>query len=266
MYLKGHYYSPYPDMNYIEKNYSDDIIEYSIDALNLKEDDIINQLVKLSKYRRFIDFNKSQYFNPNNLYFRYTDAWVYATMIHYLKPQTIVEIGSGFSTAIAIDMNTEYFNESINILSIDPDQKRINEIIGNRNPKILLKPLSLLEIDIESFSQLNKNDILFIDSSHMLKQGSDVNYILFNILPMLNSDVVVHFHDIFLFNYPKAWFKDGRAWNESYAIRAFLSYNSRFQILFLNKWVTTQLEEICMKEFPELLIGHGGSSLYIRKK
>lgn len=267
----GHYYSPYPDLDYIEEHYLDDKFEFSTEALNIDIDNINTMLNNLSVFRQSVKFadekNKEQFYFANNFFFRYADAWVYATMLLYLKPRKMIEIGSGFSTALALDVNKEYFNNKIEILSIDPDMNRMHAIIGNRKPRLELKQASILDIDLDYFRTLNANDILFIDSSHVLKQGSDVNYILFEVLPVLKKGVVIHFHDIFLFNYPKNWFMQQQVgWNECYALRAFLSYNSKFRILFLNKFVTTYMQDACNNIFPELLIGHGGSSLYIVKE
>lgn len=265
----GHYYSPYPNLDYIEEHYSDDKFEFSTEALNINAEEINITLNRLSAFRDLIKFaddkSEEQFYFANNTFFRYADAWVYAAMIHHLRPQRIIEIGSGFSTALAMDVNRSYFNNEIKIRSIDPDMSRMHAIIGNQRPNIELEPTSVLDIDIDCFKTLNANDILFVDSSHVLKQGSDVNYILFEVLPVLKKGVVIHFHDIFLFNYPKQWFMQYSGWNESYALRAFLCYNSAFSMLFLNKFVTTYMRDACNNIFPELLVGHGGSSLYIVK-
>ena len=82
------------------------------------------------------------------------------------------------------------------------------------------------------FDQLESRDVLFIDSTHVSKLGSDVNYIFFEILPRLKPGVVIHLHDIYVgFEYPKPWVTEDRAWNEAYLLRAFLEYNERFRIL-----------------------------------
>ena len=91
--------------------------------------------------------------------------------------------------------------------------------------------------DKSLFSALEPNDILFIDTSHVAKAGSDVNYLLFEILPILKPGVLVHIHDIFLPDeYPKKWvIEDGRNWNEQYLVRAFLQYNPAFEIVWPEK-------------------------------
>ena len=88
------------------------------------------------------------------------------------------------------------------------------------------------------FDELNEGDILFIDSTHVLRTGSDVCFELFEVLPRLAPGVLVHFHDIFWpFEYPRAWVVDeNRSWNELYAIRAFLMNNSDWHIIFFNHY------------------------------
>jgi cephalosporin hydroxylase len=270
MYTKGHYYSPYPDLNYIRDSYRDDEIEYLNDALNINTESLKEELLNLSRFRREIDFSENKqpercYFH-DNVFFRYADAWVYAAMLLRLRPQRVIEIGSGFSTALAIDINRKHFNEKIDIITIDPHQERLLDLIKEEPTTINIIEKSIFDIELSYFQSLKENDILFVDSSHVLKQGSDLNYILFQILPILKSGVVIHFHDIFLFNYPKSYIMKGIAWNESYAIRAFLSFNNQFEIFFLNKFVISQFEDLCIELFPELLVGHGGSSLYIIRK
>ena len=91
------------------------------------------------------------------------------------------------------------------------------------------------EVPIDTFSSLRAGDLLFIDSSHVIKCGSDVQFLMFEVLPQLPTGVFVHFHDVFYpFEYPAEWVLKGRYWNEDYFLRAFLSYNSEWEISFFN--------------------------------
>ena len=90
----------------------------------------------------------------------------------------------------------------------------------------------LQTVRLELFSDLGPGDILFIDSTHVAKFSSDVNYLFFEILPSIRAGVYIHFHDIFFpFEYPDEWLIEGRAWNEAYIMRAFLQYNDIFRIV-----------------------------------
>jgi hypothetical protein len=95
--------------------------------------------------------------------------------------------------------------------------------------------------------------------------GSDVNFLFFNVLPILQDGVLIHFHDIFYpFEYPQDWIFEGRAWNEAYLLRAFLQYNSSFHIVFMNTFMEYFHEPIFQQEMP-LCLKNTGGSIWIRK-
>ena len=115
------------------------------------------------------------------------------------------------------------------------------------------------------FAGLQSGDILFINTSHVSKIGSDVNFIFFEILPLLQPGVVVHFHDIFYpFGYPSEWFGKGMFWNEAYLLRAFLSFNPSFEILlfnsYLNHCASARLKSRCPRIWEDK-----GASLWLRR-
>src|SRR5262249_51820098 len=157
-------------------------------------------------------------------------------MIRHLKPQRIVEVGSGFSSAVMLDTSDRFFGGTISCTFIEPHPERLSSLLreGDREKhRVLARPVQ--DVDLEPFPELAANDILFVDSSHVAKVHSDVNRIFFEILPALAEGVSVQFHDIFYpFEYPKEWVYGGRAWNESYLLRAFLQYNRSFQVQFYN--------------------------------
>ena len=134
------------------------------------------------------------------------------------------------------------------------------------SPLTRILPHRLQEIDICIFEELEANDILFIDSTHIAKINSDVNRIFFEILPRLKRGVYIHFHDIFYpFSYPNDWLRDKNSWNEAYVLRAFLSFNSAFEIVFFN----TCLNHLYKNEFAAALPlsqKNTGGSLWLRKK
>jgi hypothetical protein len=106
---------------------------------------------------------------------------------------------------------------------------------------------------------------LFIDSSHVSKTGSDVNFELFDILPKLNSGVWVHIHDMFWpFEYPDAWIEEGRSWNELYMIRAFLTFNSGFRVKLFQHYLFEEHKEI-WNMVQEKGISNPGGGLWLEK-
>ena len=191
-------------------------------------------LPRVESFRRLCAMqhaNDPLHFPVDNDQFNAADGLVLHAMIDHVGPRRIVEIGSGFSTLLMCEINRMQADGRIVIDCIEPfprDFLRASDI-GVRLHEIPVQsaPLSL-------FSSLEAGDILFVDSSHVSKTGSDVNTILFDILPGLADGVIVHVHDIFLpFEYPKHWVIDERrSWNEQYLLRALLMDSRRYRPLF----------------------------------
>ena len=96
--------------------------------------------------------------------------------------------------------------------------------------------------------------------------GSDVNYLFFEILPVLEPGVIVHVHDVLWpFEYPRTWVLEGRAWNEAYLLRAFLQYNSTFEVMLFNAWIGQAARDLAAELMPEFLVNPGGS-FWMRKR
>jgi hypothetical protein len=132
------------------------------------------------------------------------------------------------------------------------------------------------DIDLEFFSQLDSGDILFIDSSHTVKIGGDVNYLFLEVLPRLKPGVIVHVHDIFLpFDYRRDWVMDEfRFWSEQYLLQAFLSFNAEFEVLMCNSYLGLYYLEDLKSTFPNspwwadtrIGVPRGGGSFWMRRR
>ena len=175
--------------------------------------------------------------NPN---FGPGDAELYYLLIREKKPKRIIEIGSGFSTQLAllaIEKN-KMDGVACELTCIEPfEMPFLDRVEGIA---IIRKQVELLSLDI--FKSLEVNDILFIDSSHIIRPGDDLLFIYFQILPVLKKGVLIHIHDIFTpRHYPQEWLmKKMRFWNEQYLLEAFLYNNAGFKILCtLNHLVKT---------------------------
>jgi hypothetical protein len=165
-----------------------------------------------------------------------------------------------------LDANEHYMNNSMELTFIDPNPQRL---LKNIKPldreKVEIIPERLQDTDLSIFSSLGPSDILFVDSSHVLKIDSELNLILFEILPALNTGVYVHFHDIFYpFQYLRNWVKQGRAWNEAYALRAFLQYNTAFEVILFNNYLRIKHQDRFLRDRPLFENGVGGS-LWLKK-
>jgi hypothetical protein len=204
----------------------------------------------------------SQFYLGNGL-FDGVDALVAYCMVRHVQPRLIIEVGSGFSSLVlgqAAEKNT-----NSGLICIEPFPRGfLREGFPGLQSLIEKKAQ---DIDLEFFSQLASGDILFIDSSHTVKIGSDVNYLFLEVLPRLNPGVIVHVHDIFLpFEYRRDWVLDElRFWTEQYLLQAFLTYNSQFEVLLANYYLSHYHKEHLRSAFPDLPRWIGGS-FWMRRK
>lgn len=198
--------------------------------------------------------------------YSYADAILLYCMMRYLRPQRIVEVGSGYSSAAILDTNELFFDNSIECSFIDPQPQLLHSLLKDQDlERIQLTEQKVREGDLDLFTKLAANDILFIDSSHVAKIDSDVNHLFFRILPILRTGVFIHFHDIFYpFEYPLDWVYEGRAWNETYLLRAFLQYNERFQIQLCNTFIDWFHKEKYFHDMP-LVAKNTGGSIWLKK-
>ncbi len=269
----GHFYSPVPNLDEIKK-FEASIWPSSpprkIDGVDLNEEGQLKLLNEFSSFYGELPFadEKSEglrYYYENSA-FSYTDAIMLYSMIRFAKPRRIIEVGSGYSSCVTLDTNDLFFNGQIATTFIEPYPDLLYSLIkeGDRE-KIKVLPVRLQDVPLEEFDVLNRDDILFIDSTHVSKVNSDVNYIFFKILPRLKSGVIIHFHDVFIgFEYPKPWVYEGRAWNEDYILRAFLEYNNAFKVLYFNAFMGSFSEEYYREHMPLCLKNKGGS-LWLQK-
>ena len=205
--------------------------------------------------------NRFYYDNP---FFGCHDASVYFSMLLEFRPRRVTEIGSGFSSRLLLDTTEGFLGGETEIALIDPSPGTFNDLRPAARTRMLNCPVQDAPVDL--FDRLEANDIFFVDSSHVGKTGSDVNYYLFQILPRLKPGVIIHIHDIFWpFEYLPEWvLGDKRSWNEAYLLHAFLQYNNAFEILYWNNYAFHFLAAELREAMP-LCMGNEGGSLWIRK-
>jgi len=197
-------------------------------------------------------------FHLNNGLFDGIDALVAYCMVRHFQPRLIIEVGSGFSSLILGEAAVKNNNNSA-LVCIEPFPV---DFLQQGFPGLhsLIKK-KIEDIDLEFFSQLESGDILFIDSSHTVKIGGDVNYLFLEVLPRLKPGVIVHVHDIFFpFNYPRDWvIEEFRFWTEQYLLQAFLSFNSEFEVLMANGYLAYRYMENLKATFTNSPWWSGGS-------
>ncbi len=215
-----------------------------------------------------------RYFSGNEM-FSLPDAFTLSALIREAKPQRVIEVGSGFSSAVMLDTCDRYGIQP-EMTFIEPHAERLKYLLSpadRQRTRLIEKRVQ--EVPVETFDDLGADDILFIDSSHVAKVGSDVVFLLLRVLPRLKPGVLVHVHDIFYpESYPSSWLKQGRAWNESIMLRAFLTGNRAYEVIAFNAFMARECPEIFRERFPEFLVnqesvglemGKGGASLWMRK-
>ena len=239
-FIPGHFYSVIPN---ITKDYNNKDTKFK--NLDFNEKNHIKVLNEINNYLEKFDDEFGHTDVTKRLeQFKYTllngtFGWMDARLLHYFlqknKPKKIIEIGSENSTLLTYNTKLMY-NLDLDIICIEPYPIDYLEKLHNAG-KITLINDCLENIDLNIFTTLTKNDILFIDSSHVLKLDSDVMFYFTKIFPLLNKGVLIHIHDIFFpYDYPLKWLKEGRFWNEQYFLYIFLQYNTKFKIKFCNSY------------------------------
>jgi predicted O-methyltransferase YrrM len=223
-----HYYEPLPDFRAITAEQINRRRTYA--SIDFHSEDQIALLCELARYR---DELHDLDFDFENDFFSGFDAAVYYSLIRHLQPARIIEIGGGHSTRLAARAIARNGNGRLTCIEPYPEPRLLD---ANLSVEIIQKRVE--EIEIDFFENLEAGDILFIDSSHSVKFGSDVCYEFLEVLPRLKRGVWVHVHDIFFpHDYPAEWLIDRRlALNEQYLLEAFLAFNKNFVPQLANHW------------------------------
>lgn len=204
-----------------------------------------------------------RYVADNSMYGS-ADAAVYRAMLTYLRPARVIEVGSGYSTALALDESIANHDLSrLDLTCIEPFPERLLGLMKEPDrDRITLLRQPVQEAEIAIYSRLGPQDVLFIDSTHVVKAGSDVVWLFLHVLPQLAPGVVVHVHDVFWpFEYPVEWLRQRRDWTENYLIHAFLINNANWQILFFSSW----LWRCHLDLIPQRLALEEPGSIWLRK-
>jgi len=268
----GHFYSPIPSVKEI-REHEDTIfrIPEKLAGIDMHEEEQLRLVEVFAreyyKDHPFTDERKeglTYYFN--NEAFRYSDGLMLHFMLRHFRPRRIVEVGSGFSSCVTLDTNRLFLNNTVECTFIDPYSNVLRTLRQGKVDGLNIIAKRVQEVPMSLFTALDDGDFLFIDSSHVSKVGSDVNHILFNILPLLRPGVWVHFHDVFYpFEYPEEWIASGRSWTEAYLLRAFLEFNTAFDIQLFPNYLIRFHENFFRDHLPPCLKDPGGS-IWLRRR
>ena len=242
----NHYYEPVPDTRKLR------------DALWSRRSELVgvnlNESAQLALLAGLAACFKAEYdslpleappqpgrFYLNNPAFPSVDAEIFYSMIRRFKPKRIIEIGSGQSTLLAAETILKNREEDpayrCELVAVEPYPSGFLKAGVPGLSRLIQQPAQ--EVPLEEFDALGQDDILFIDSSHVLKIGSDVQYEYLEILPRLRPGVLVHIHDIhFPSDYPKDLVLESRRfWTEQYLLQAFLTFNDSFEVLWAGTYM-----------------------------
>lgn len=268
----GHFYSPIAAVADVRRDEAR-IFDRTSDpeAIDLDEHGQLALLEKLLPHYQAMPFPEDRdpdfrYWFANPAY-SYSDGTFLHCMIRESKPKRIIEVGSGYSSAMTLDTNERFFENSIRCTFIEPYPELLRSLLKRGDDHhIEIMPLRVQDVPLARFEELEAGDILFIDSTHVAKAGSDVPYLYFHVLPRLKRGVLVHIHDIFVgFEYPQPWVFEGRNWNEIYILRAFLMFNRAFRVLLFNTHLEQRHRAWFERKMPLCLKNEGGS-IWLRRE
>jgi len=269
----GHFYSPVVDPNVLAEHAERLWPQQPETMSGIDLNDDSHRRVLQEWFPKFIadydypdhgePFAPTGYFNLNDQ-FAWLDARTLFVFLRQFRPRRMIEVGSGYSSLLVADVNRRFLDSSCNFTCIEPYPRKF---LTDGVPGITrLIQQKVENVDAAEFSALDRGDILFIDSSHIAKTGSDVLFLFFDVLPRLRPGVLIHVHDIFLpLEYPKAWaIDDNRSWNEQYLLRALLMFSTRFRVLFGCAYAATCFGADVVRALarPDGY-GMGGGSLWI---
>jgi len=253
--IHNHYHHPLINPNkHNLKSLRDERIIGGLDLNINKQKEIILSFNYVDELLKFPPkkSNGNEYYYHNDSFGSGDSEYLY-NIIRKFKPNRIIEVGSGFSTKMMLNSINKNKDEDSNynceLTCIEPfEYKQIEGL-----PITLLKE-KVESLDIKIFKELKNNDILFIDSSHIIRPQGDVLFEIQQILPELNPGVLIHFHDIFTpRDYLDEWiYKEHLLWNEQYFLETFLSFNDRFEVIGSLNYLKHNYWELLSSKCPIL--------------
>lgn len=270
----GHYFSPLPTMADAGRALGAGRGRAWVEASGVD----LREAAQVELLRAFAAFRDSVPFGPapgdggcrywyGNTWFDECDAIILHCMIRHFRPGRLLEVGSGYSSAVCLDTNERFLDGSMAITFVEPNPDRLDLVVRDSDrASVTIINAPVWDVPLDRLTGLKAGDIFFIDTSHVVKVGSDVHFLVFDVLPRLAPGVIVHVHDVFWpFEYPSDWFQMGRAFNEAYLIHALLMGGDRFEILFFNHFMQEEQRDLFRSCLPAALRSRG-ASLWLRKK
>jgi len=268
----GHFYSPIPSPTEVQRDEKRIFSAWprTLPDIDLRESEQIALLRKIAGFYPDLPFKADRVdglrYHYNNTAYGCSDAIFLNGMLRHIKPRRVIEIGSGHSSCMTLDTNDLWLGGHVECTFVEPYPQLLNSLLKDGDAeRINVLPHRVQDVDPDVFAELEAGDVLFIDSTHVGKTGSDVNHLFFEVLPSIAAGVYVHVHDIFYpFEYPRTWVEQGIAWNEQYMLRTFLQNNHNYEIVLFNTFLTHFHEEFFKDRMP-LCLKNPGGSIWLRK-
>jgi hypothetical protein len=269
----GHFYSPIPNLRELDKQ-AETLwpaeIPPELPGIDLHADEQLARFSQVAKLARDLDVHEDKTepwrYYSHNVAYGTGDSLTLHGMLRHIRPQRLIEVGSGHSSAMTLDTVEHFLDWQTELTFVEPYPDLLESLMRPADrERVTIVPSQLQHVPLETFSMLQSGDVLFIDSTHVLKTGSDVAWLYANVLPLLDEGVWVHIHDIFYpFEYRKDWVMEGRAWSETYLVRAFLAFNTDFEIVLFNDWLAKFHNDRIEAELPAML-GDTPGALWLRR-
>lgn len=205
--------------------------------------------------------------------FGYSSACLLHSMIRLNCPHKVVEVGAGMSTLViagALEANRAHGTGSAELVSVDPYPSAVLAGLSDTDFRLITAPVE--KVPLREFVSLRANDFIFIDSSHVIRTGGDVNFLYLDVLPHLAPGVIVHVHDIqFPYDYPRVYADPASGarnfWTEQYLLQAFLAMNPCYEVLVGGHFLQRDHGDAFVQCFPQLRseLHRLTSSFYMRR-
>jgi predicted O-methyltransferase YrrM len=212
------------------------------------------------------EFTPPDGFCWKNVMYGPVDSELLHALVRRYKPQRVVELGSGFTSLIIAAACRKNANEGRppRYVAFDPYPREF--VKKGIHGMDALEAIGATEVRQREFEALVDGDILFVDTTHTVKAGSDVNRVILEVLPTLAPGVLVHIHDVFLpYEYPRAFFENQCYWQEQYLLQALLTENPNFEVFFPASAVARERPDLLRTLLPHHEATFSPGAFWIRR-
>ena len=246
-----HFYEPIPNLKALAESYQEHRLRELLHVTMDFHEAEANQIKRLSKWGREYRKETERFgYTERNRSFPAVDAISLYCFLREKKLSRVVEVGQGFSTRVAISAlakNGSELSTNVELVSIDPYNRLLSKFIDAEWVDVEIIQSSVQAIDSRTFVDLlEKPTLLFVDSSHIFKAGSDVEYLMREIYPRVPCNTYIHLHDIYTpYPWPLEYYLKRRYfWNEQDHLEDFLSFNNRFRVELPLFWLLKNSKEV----------------------